>query len=77
MPPFFGQPERGAPAYTRHGVINVFVALNVAIGQVIGERYARKSAPSSGVLRRVDKEVLVEFYIEVFVDNSSIHGAPR
>jgi transposase len=78
LPLVFGQPERGTPTYTRHGVTNLFAALNVATGHVIGECYPRKRAAEfRRFLQRVDKEVPEEFYVELVVDNSSIHGAPE
>jgi len=39
LPLFFGVPERAAATYTRHRITNLFAALNVANGKVIGECY--------------------------------------
>jgi len=78
LPLVFGQPERGTTTYRRHGITNLFAALDVATGKVIGECYARKRAIEfRRFLQRVDHEVPEEFYVELVVDNSSIHGAPE
>ena len=78
LPLVFGQPERRTPTYTRHGITNLFAALNVASGKVIGECFARKRAVEfRRFLQRVDREVPEELYVELVVDNSSIHAAPE
>jgi transposase len=78
LPLFFGVPERGTATYRRHGITNLFAALDVASGKVIGECYPRKRAVEfRRFLQRVDKEVPQDVYVELIVDNSSIHGAPE
>jgi transposase len=78
LPLLFGVPERATATYTRHGVTNLFAALNVATGNVIGECYPRKRAIEfRRFLQRIDKEVPQDCYVELIVDNSSIHGAPE
>jgi len=78
LPLFFGVSERGTSTYRRHGITNLFAALDVASGKVIGECYPRKRAVEfRRFLQRVDKEVPQDVYVELIVDNSSIHGAPE
>lgn len=78
LPLSFGVPQRATATYKRHGVTNLFAALDVATGKVIGECYPRKRAVEfRRFLQRVDQEVPDEFYVELVVDNSSIHGAPE
>jgi transposase len=77
LPLVFGQPERATATYNRHGTTNLFAALDVATGRVIGECYPRKRAVEfRRFLERVDAEVPSELDVHVVVDNSSIHGAP-
>jgi transposase len=77
LPLFFGVPERATATYARHGTTNLFAALDVATGKVIGECYPRKRAIEfRRFLQRIDKEVPQDLYVELVVDNSSIHGAP-
>ena len=78
LPLFFGVSERGTATYTRHGITNLFAALDVATGKVIGECYPRKRAVEfRRFLQRVDEEVPEDLYVDLVVDNSSIHGAPE
>jgi transposase len=78
LPLFFGVSERGTATYTRHGVTNLFAALDVASGKIIGECYPRKRAVEfRRFLQRVEQEVPTDMYVELIVDNSSIHGAPE
>jgi hypothetical protein len=44
LPLIFGQPERVTATYNRHGTTNLFAALDVASGKVIGECYPLKRA---------------------------------
>jgi transposase len=78
LPLFFGVSERATATYARHGITNLFAALDIATGKVIGECYPRKRAVEfRRFLQRVDDEVPQDFYVELVVDNSSIHGAPE
>jgi transposase len=78
LPLVFGQPERATATYSRHGTTNLFAALDVATGKVIGECYAKKRAVEfRRFLNRVDDEVPAELDVHVVVDNSSIHAAPE
>ena len=77
LPLIFGQPERVTATYTRHGTTNLFAALDVATGKVIGECYPlKRAAEFRRFLRRVDREVPEPLDVHVVVDNSSIHNAP-
>lgn len=77
LPLVFGQPERATATYTRHGTTNLFAALDVATGKVIGECYPlKRAAEFRRFLRRVDREVPEPLDVHVVVDNSSIHNAP-
>jgi transposase len=78
LPLVFGQPERATATYNRHGTTNLFAALEVATGKVIGECYPRKRAVEfRRFLKRVDGNVPVGQQVHVVVDNSSIHTAPE
>jgi transposase len=78
LPLVFGQPERATATYNRHGTTNLFAALDVATGKVIGECYPKKRAVEfRRFLNRVDGEVAFDVDVHVIVDNSSIHGAPE
>jgi transposase len=77
LPLVFGQPERGTATYTRHGTTNLFAALDVATGKVIGECYPKKRAAEfRRFLTLVDTQVPPELEVHVVVDNSSIHASP-
>ncbi len=78
LPMVFGQSERATATYMRHGTTNLFAALDVATGKVIGERYPKKRAVEfRRFLKRVDAVVPDELSVHMVVDNSSIHAAPE
>jgi transposase len=77
LPMIFGQPERATATYNRHGTTNLFAALDVATGKVIGECYPKKRAAEfRKFLNVVDGQVPAELAVHVVVDNSSIHASP-
>lgn len=77
LPMDFGQCVQRTHTYERHGTTNLFAALDVATGKVIGECFPRKRAVEfRRFLVTVDHEVPVELDVHVIVDNSSIHMAP-
>lgn len=77
LPMTFGQPERYTHTYVRHGTTNLFAALDVATGKVIGECYPRKRAADfRQFLATVHEQVPDDVEVHVVVDNSSIHTAP-
>jgi transposase len=78
LPMIFGQSERATATYARHGTTNLFAALDLATGKVIGECYPKKRAVEfRRFLKRVDDVVPEELSVHLVVDNSSIHGAPQ
>jgi len=77
LPMALGQPERYTHTYLRHGTTNLFAALDVATGRVIGECYPRKRASEfRRFLNSVSEQVPRDTEVHVVVDNSSIHTAP-
>src|SRR3974390_1891770 len=77
LPMTFGQPERYTHTYVRHGTTNLFAALDVATGKVIGECYPRKRASEfRRFLATVHEHLAADVDVHVVVDNSSIHSAP-
>lgn len=77
LPMNFGQPERYTHTYVRHGTTNLFAALDVATGKVIGECYPRKRASEfRRFLNTVASRLPEGVDVHVVVDNSSIHTAP-
>src|ERR1019366_565197 len=78
LPLVFGQPGRATATYNRHGTTNLFAALEVATGKVIGECYPLKRAVEfRRFLKRIDANVPAGQQVHVVVDNSSIHTAPE
>jgi transposase len=77
LPMVLGQSERYTHTYLRHGTTNLFAALDVATGRVIGECYPRKRAAEfRRFLTAVDEQTPESLDVHVVVDNSSIHTAP-
>ena len=77
LPMALGQPERYTHTYLRHGTTNLFAALDVATGRVIGECYPRKRASEfRRFLNSVSEQVPRHTEVHVIVDNSSIHTGP-
>lgn len=78
LPLVFGQSARATATYARHGTTNLFAALDIKTGKVIGECYPLKRAVEfRRFLKRVNEEVPPELDVHVVVDNSSIHNAPE
>src|SRR5258708_6210311 len=77
LPLVFGQSERVTATYKRHGTTNLFAALNVATGRVIGECYPlKRAAEFRRFLTKVESEVPERLEVHVVGDNSSIHNPP-
>ena len=75
LPLVFGQSERATATYIRHGTTNLFAALDLKTGKVIGECYARKRAAEFlRFLRRIDEQLPAALDVHLVVDNSSIHN---
>jgi transposase len=72
-----GQPERRASGYVRHGTSSLFVALDVAVGRVIGRCYRRHRAEEfRDFLDAVDAAMAPGAEVHLVLDNASIHKAP-
>jgi transposase len=77
LPLVFGQSEKVTATYSRHGTTNLFAALDVATGKVIGECYPKKRGLEfRRFLARVDDTVPQALSVHLVVDNSSIHNTP-
>jgi transposase len=77
LPMSLGQPERYTHTYVRHGTTNLFAALDIATGKVIGECYPHKRAAEfRRFLKMIDTRVPQNLEVHAVVDNSSIHTAP-
>ncbi len=78
LPLVFGQSERATATYERHGTTNLFAALDIKTGKVIGECYPLKRAKEfRRFLDRVDQDVAAALDVHLVVDNSSIHSTPE
>ncbi len=77
LPMVLGKSERYTHTYNRHGTTNLFAALDVATGKVIGECYPRKRAAEfRRFLAAIDEQMPDPPQMHIVVDNSSIHSAP-
>jgi transposase len=77
LPMDLGRPERRTPDYKRHGTTDLFAALDVATGTVIGKCYAQHRAKDlRAFLCEVEKRVPAELEVHVVIDNLSAHKAP-
>lgn len=77
LPLVFGQSARATATYRRHGTTNLFAALNVKTGRVIGECYPLKRAVEfCRFLKSIKAQVPEGVDVHMIVDNSSIHTAP-
>ena len=78
LPLVFGQSERATATYERHGTTNLFAALDIKTGKVIGECYPlKRAAEFLRFLRRIDDEAPAKLDVHLVVDNSSIHNTPQ
>jgi transposase len=72
-----GQVERRTHDYVRHGVTDLFAALNVATGEVIARTDGRhRAAEFIKFLDLIDDTVPAELDVHVVVDNASTHKTP-
>jgi transposase len=72
-----GQVERRTHDYVRHGVTDLFAALNVATGQVIARTDSRhRSIEFIKFLDLIDDNVPADLDVHVVVDNASTHKTP-
>jgi transposase len=73
-----GQPERRSHDYFRHGSLDLFAALNVATGEVIGRMRARhRSIEFVEFLDAIEQETPSGLAVHVVLDNLSTHKTPR
>ncbi len=78
LPLVFGQSARATTTYSRHGTTNLFAALDIATGKVIGECYPlKRGVEFRRFLARVERDVPKPLDVHLVVDNSSIHNTPE
>ena len=72
-----GRPEQHTHDYVRHGTRDLFAALDVKAGTVIGEVHARhRSEEFRHFLDTVDANTPPELDLHLVLDNSSTHKTP-
>jgi transposase len=77
LPLLPGTPQRATHDYTRHGVTNLYAALDVASGKVISQLTARHRAIEfKRFLVHLDRSVPADLGVHVICDNSSTHKTP-
>src|SRR5213596_2698102 len=77
LPMIPGIPERRSHDYVRHGTIDLFAALNIATGKVIGKLSAQHRAVDfRDFLDQIDRQTDPGLDVHVICDNLSAHKAP-
>ena len=77
LPMLPGVPERRSFGYVRHGTIDLFAALNIATGKVIGKLSAHHRAVGfRDFLDQIDRQTDPGLAVHVICDNLSAHKAP-
>ena len=77
LPMDLGQPERRTHNYIRHGTTDLFAALDVASGLVIGRCFAQHRAKEFvKFLADIESSVPDDFDVHVILDNLATHKAP-
>ncbi|MBX6330623.1 MAG: IS630 family transposase [Gemmatimonadaceae bacterium] len=72
-----GQLERHTHDYVRHGTTDLFAALDVRAGTVIGETHRRhRSTEFRHFLDAIDQHTPAALDVHLILDNSSIHKTP-
>ena len=72
-----GQIERRTHDYKRHGVTDLFAALNLATGQVVHQtRPQHRAIEFRKFLDLIDESVPADLAVHVVLDNSSTHKTP-
>lgn len=72
-----GTPARASHDYVRHGTCNLYAALNIASGEVIGSLHARhRSTEFLKFLARIDAEVPEHLAVHLVLDNATTHKTP-
>jgi transposase len=77
LPVDFGLTEKRTHDYKRHGVTNLFAALNVSTGQVTAECYPRRDAAAFLAFLRKAVKPHAGKEIHVVLDNLSTHDTPE
>jgi len=78
LPMDLGQPERQTHNYVRHGTLDLFAALNVATGEVLGKTKKQHRAKDFvDFLRELDRAVELDLEVHLILDNLSAHKAPE
>ncbi len=73
-----GQVERRSHDYVRHGTTNLFAALEVKTGRVIGETHRRhRGKEFLHFLNTIDANVLPELDVHLILDNYGTHKTPK
>lgn len=73
-----GQVERRTHDYVRHGTTNLFAALDVKTGRVIGELHRRHRAKEFlRFLNTIDAAVPAELDVHLILDNYGTHKTPK
>jgi len=77
LPMLPGVPQRATHDYKRHGTSNLYAALNISTGKVIGSLHARHRAIEfKKFLQTIDREVPPDLDVHVICDNASTHKTP-
>ncbi|MER6304426.1 IS630 family transposase [Kitasatospora sp. NPDC001539] len=77
LPMLPGVPERRSFDYVRHGTIDLFAALDIATGKVIGKLSAQHRAVDfRDFLDEIDRQTEPGLAVHVICDNLSAHKAP-
>jgi transposase len=72
-----GQVERRTHDYVRHGVTDLFAALNIATGQIVHQtRPQHRAVEFRRFLDTIDEAVPAGLDVHVVLDNSSTHKTP-
>jgi len=72
-----GQVERHTHDYIRHGTTDLFAALDVRAGTVIGETHRRhRSTEFRHFLDTIDRNTPAELDVHLILDNAGIHKTP-
>lgn len=78
LPLYFGMPETGTHDYKRYGTTNLFCALDVATGRVIGRIKRRhRSVDFLDFLREIDRNVPADLAVHLIMDNYGIHKTEK
>jgi transposase len=77
LPMTLGQPERRSHDYIRHGTTDLFAALDVATGMVLGKCFAKHRAKEfKKFLVEIDSAVPDELDVHIVLDNLATHKTP-